>query len=245
MTAQIPDKVIYQNDEYIIAGVKGLGLVTPDQFGITPTLQWLSSANWRGFYTTYTLENGTLYLTEMGVGSDNYPPIQGILPIQLEEYDPPAYRGLKLPTPFEGFLLIARDLTKEISAQLGFEYANAGFRHYFEYQTVFEMQFEAGKLRQVADHSGKMSALRSQLTVIIEERAKTIEPLQKQYDKLHKEQITIAVTPSNDGWQTDPTYIALGEQVDVLWQQMNTINDSYSAKAERTLQHLLLDYDEL
>lgn len=47
MTAQIPDTVIYQGEQYSLIGVSGGELVAPQQFGMQ--LRLLHTASYRGF----------------------------------------------------------------------------------------------------------------------------------------------------------------------------------------------------
>jgi len=48
MTAQIHDHVVYQGEGYSILGIEGDGLLSPADFGMTPTE--MHTACYRGYY---------------------------------------------------------------------------------------------------------------------------------------------------------------------------------------------------
>jgi hypothetical protein len=76
MTAQITDKVVYQNESYQIIGVKGDELPRPQDFDMLP--QMMSTACYRGYFMGFTCEGSRLFLTDMTVRAPEYRPVNGV-----------------------------------------------------------------------------------------------------------------------------------------------------------------------
>ena len=60
MTNQSPDTVFYNDDKYLIAGLKGTGLFRPLDFGIATYV--MSTACYRGYICQYKLIENRLHL---------------------------------------------------------------------------------------------------------------------------------------------------------------------------------------
>ena len=154
MTAQIPDEVRYQDDEFTLAGVNGDGLPTPEEFGIFTHSR--STACWRGFVMKYEYIKGQLLLQEMMVNTENPPEIKGIKPKSTHgkshqfEY---IYENLRYTPQFTGTMLIAKDFIREM-------YIHMGFQSPWAYQTVIELALENGHIIQEENISKQMEALR-------------------------------------------------------------------------------------
>jgi hypothetical protein len=146
MTAQMPDVVRYKDDEYVIVGVRGHGLFSPKDFGMTP-VSVLTSC-YRGFWSEYTCLDDTLWLTEMTLSTkgNRYNEIGGIAP--MVERVPPAarYEGIRVESRFTGTLLIAKGLLQD-------QYVNMGFPKPTAYKTVLELVVENGKITEEIDRS--------------------------------------------------------------------------------------------
>jgi hypothetical protein len=148
MTGQIPDTVIYQSQEYDLVGVNGSGLISPEQFGMQPHA--LHTAAWRGYINTYSILEDSLFLTEMVVGSSEYPVINGVAASDS------TYSNLRIEIPFTGGLLAGKDA-------IGGMYVHMGFQKPHTFETLLEFRFEDGKLISAADLSAKMAAIRQHI----------------------------------------------------------------------------------
>jgi hypothetical protein len=80
MTAQITDTIIYAGKEYSIIGILGIGIPSPQDFGMEPAS--MHTACWRGFVSKYEIVNDVLYFAELTLNEQNneYKPINGVLP---------------------------------------------------------------------------------------------------------------------------------------------------------------------
>ncbi|MFZ6027268.1 MAG: hypothetical protein ACOYYS_06105, partial [Chloroflexota bacterium] len=63
MTAQIQDRLHYQNAEYALIGVSGDGLPSPQGFGMVPST--MSTACYRGYHNQYSCIDDRLVLVSM------------------------------------------------------------------------------------------------------------------------------------------------------------------------------------
>jgi len=169
MVAQIPDKLLLNDQELFIVAVNGSGLFDPASYGLTPAPAY--KACWRGSLCQYAVCDGRLVLDDLkmsltlperlGVGplACAGPAINGVQPSFDAEVWPPlnnCYEWLNLELPFTGGLLAAAGLVGEHYIQLGFQPA-------WQYRTVMELIFEAGTLRQARDVSDSVVALRAAL----------------------------------------------------------------------------------
>jgi hypothetical protein len=150
MTAQIPDKFLYQCEKYNLAGIDGKKLITPQDYGMNPKM--LHTACWRGFYSTYEITNDGLFLIEMTIGevAEGYKPIQDIMPKlpSQDSYSYPTYQGLKLFTSFTGKILLGKDFIKELYVHLGIQAPTS-------YETLLQVTLEAGKPINIQDISSE------------------------------------------------------------------------------------------
>lgn len=162
MTSQIPDKFIYNGEEYELVGVDGGELITPQDYGMEPEM--LHTACYRGFYCKYKLTDDGLFLTEMVIGKveEGYQPIEGIMPTFPSDgsYSNIIYQGLKLLTPFTGRLLLGKNLIVELSS--GYEDATS-------YNTLLEVTLTAGKLVSIQDVSMENAKNRDTETEIFDD----------------------------------------------------------------------------
>ena len=67
MTKQIPDKVLYMGQEFILAGLKGTGLFTPRDFGISREMMGIATACYRGYFCRYECIDNRLFLIWLGI----------------------------------------------------------------------------------------------------------------------------------------------------------------------------------
>ena len=80
MTAQMPDEFIINGEPFSLVGLKGNGLYSPEDFGITPFST--CTACWRGYVMKYHFTKDQLILEEMLVNTNNPPKINNIEPQQ-------------------------------------------------------------------------------------------------------------------------------------------------------------------
>jgi hypothetical protein len=156
MTLQMPDLVKYKDEEYVLVGIKGGGLFSPKDFGMTPVSVMTSC--YRGHWAEYACVDGALVLTEMTVSSEGnrYEEVGGVQPL-VEKIPPMArYEGLRVPSPFTGRLLIAKNLIQD-------QYVHMGFQKPVAYKTVIELVVEDGRVTAELDRSDTYAAARRQM----------------------------------------------------------------------------------
>jgi len=166
MTAQINDDVFHRKINFSIAGIKGSGLFEPKRHKIKPSS--MSTACWRGYFLSYAIEDGRLFLTRVTVGlsgsqekaarAGKGPPLFGQHP---RHDDGPmggwVYDHLRQPIPFCGSLLLGAEFIDEL-------YVHMGFHPGWKYRDVREVFFEHGRVTDDLDLSEKMRDLRAELS---------------------------------------------------------------------------------
>ena len=149
MTAQIPEIVIYKSDKFDLIGMTGRGLFVPSDFGMVSGSP--HTACWRGFYSTYEITEGRLFLKNMKVyeKDGNYKPINNVMPKEG------LYSNINLPASFTGKLRLAKDFNKEFYVHMGFQKASA-------FGVVLDLTFEEGHLKDVNDRSKELEDKRGE-----------------------------------------------------------------------------------
>jgi len=151
MTAQIGDTFRFQGEEYALIGIAGGELFSPQQYGMEPGM--IHTACYRGFYATYEIADSGIFLQQLTIREEhgNYRPINGVVG---EKQDFQAvYRNVYLPVPFTGKLRLAIDLIEELHIHMGFQKPTA-------FQTVYDLEFEHGRLAEVRDRAKEMEEKR-------------------------------------------------------------------------------------
>jgi hypothetical protein len=169
MVSQIPDKLLLNGQELLIVAVNGSGLFAPADYELLPS--HACAACWRGCLCAYAVVDGRLVLDDVklslmvpeGQGEAGVagPVINGIRPIFDPRAWPPLnnhYEWLSLDMSFSGGLLAGAGLVSE-------RYIPFGFQPAWQYETVLELFFVEGALRQVRDISPSVAALRSAMAV--------------------------------------------------------------------------------
>lgn len=191
MTAQISDTFCYRGKPYALAGIHGSGLFDPEQHQIKPVM--ISTACWRGYYCTYEVEDGGLFLTQvhLGLGEEDAataakgegPRLFGKIPSRYTEYghrqdlrsgkvtaswESWDYKveGIREPVGFSGGLLLGDDFIREM-------YVHMGFHPAYKFRVVHELVFDSGRLVEEHDRSAQMSEFREMLS------ARSLEPGQE------------------------------------------------------------------
>jgi hypothetical protein len=153
LTAQIPDSIIYEGEEFSLVGVKGKGLYIPEDFGIEPHFR--STACWRGYVMRYSFNNGQLILDRILINTNNPLKINEIEPQNLKEigsFDY-CYENINFKTDFTGTLLLVKDFIQEM-------YVHMGFQRPMAYKTVIEIRIENGTIISTRDLSKNMEEYR-------------------------------------------------------------------------------------
>ena len=163
MTAQLHDQFIVEGESYSIAGVSGYGLFDPETHGLHP-VSW-NTACWRGYVTTYALQEKYLVIRELELnlspphhdGSDpvTAPPLYGVKarhspePFGFEY----VYEDVGMPLAYTGGLLLARGFIDDLHLHMGFHPA-------WKYRKVMELIFEEGRIIETHDVSRRIARLR-------------------------------------------------------------------------------------
>jgi hypothetical protein len=153
LTVQTPDVVIYENHKYEVAGLKGKGLLTPTDLGISPSM--MATNCYRGYICQYEIIDQKLYLTGMKVRTaDNQYPVVDEVSATLLFKIIGKYQNLKIFCEFSGGLVLVRDALSRSRVVVPIP---SSFR------TVIELILENGKMEQLIDHSEKMPDIRRQV----------------------------------------------------------------------------------
>jgi hypothetical protein len=152
MTAQIPDEVVWQGEEYALTGIDGGPLFDPAEHGLE--LRMISTACWRGHVCTYGVVSDRLELTSLTVGMDDPPAELLGAPLVPSDYGEIRYQPLRLPIPFTGGLLIGAGFIHRL-------YVHMGFHPAWKYERVHELVFDAGRLTAHHDRSAAMAQVRA------------------------------------------------------------------------------------
>ena len=165
MTSQIPDSVRYEGVEYEIVGIAGDGLFHPFDHGLAPVP--LHTACWRGFICTYEVADCALLLRHLVVGVDRTqdrrpigevtPPIDGVVADFDDREHVVHYKGMHLPVPFTGGLLLGEGFISDL-------YVHMGFHPAWKYERVVELVVEDGAVVSASDRSAAMAKLRAEIT---------------------------------------------------------------------------------
>ncbi len=153
MTAQIPDRFIFENEDYDLIGLSGGDLIIPQDYGMESEM--IHTACYRGFYSTYEITGGTLTLKEMNVyvKDGQYKPINGIEPVIKEGMA--LYSGIGLKVPFTGKLRLAKDFIQEFYIHMGFQKPTA-------YETVIDFTINEGTVEKVDNRSEEIAKKRGE-----------------------------------------------------------------------------------
>lgn len=155
MVMQIPDKVSYKDQEFILAGLKGTGLFTPMDFGISPEMVDIATACYRGYFCRYECIDKELFLVELGIFTRENIKLPFIQDVSAKSNNTHfSYESLRIPCSFSGGLILVRD---------PIEIAGQSFPGPLDFKEIVEILFEKGKLQQEIDHSLTVAGLRKQV----------------------------------------------------------------------------------
>jgi hypothetical protein len=180
MTAQISDTFRYRGKPRSLAGINGTGLFDPAQQGVQ-AVGW-STACYRGFYCTYEVADGSLFLVQVNLGLSaedratathgGEPKLFGKVPRRYpvggkvktsRESSEFIVDGLREVVPFTGGLLLGDHFIQEM-------YVHMGFHPAYKFREVHELVFDSGRLVEEHDRSAQMAEFRENLS------SKSLEP---------------------------------------------------------------------
>ena len=161
MTKQIPDKVLYKGQEFILAGLKGTGLFSPVDFGISRKMMGIATACYRGYFCKYACNENKLTLVGLGIIQNDdveFPAIQGIAAKSDGIGLFYSYENLHIPCPFSGGLILVLNPVALVS-----DYPSP-----IEFEEVVEVLFEKGEFQREIIHSTTIARLREQVDGVSE-----------------------------------------------------------------------------
>jgi len=158
MTAQISDSIIFNSKKYSISALENELHFHPEDYGLKPKAP--SSANWRGYYSTYSFSENNLILSQLKVGIDfeNRVPMELFNVIPSIDVDYWKYSDLRHPIPYTGRMIICRSFINDRSL-----YVHMGFHRPHCYKEVLELQISNGRLLEFCDHSDLIEIVRDQI----------------------------------------------------------------------------------
>ena len=169
MTAQITDTFLFKGKPYQLIGITGGNLFSSQDFGIEA--EFINTACWRGFYSTYEIIDKGIFLKDMTVlleprKDGKYKAINNVLPQQISD-DEALYKDINLPvSSFTGKLRIARGFIDELYIHMGFPKPSA-------FKTVLDLTFESGQLKETKNRSKEMKKKRGTFKKLYNEHCKS------------------------------------------------------------------------
>lgn len=167
MTAQINDTFRYGNAVYSLAGISEGELFDISILDLKPAMA--STACWRGYQAGFAVVQSRLVLDTLHVNlirpgegkqrqkqREEGPVINGVKPSPSKkeiEFFNNHYQGLNYRLEYSGGLLLAHGFIQGL-------YVHMGFHPAWKYETVIELTFDAGILKQEFDRSGRMAEIR-------------------------------------------------------------------------------------
>lgn len=162
MTAQMPDLVLLEGDQFELAGVQGGPLFEPASQGIAPSM--IHTACWRGYICTYDTADDYLRLSQLELGLESTLNGEKLTDesvvfgakVGRAEFGGYVLRGLSMPVPFSGGLLLGQDFIES-------HYVHMGFAPAWKYEQVIELLLTDGKVTAAVDRSAALAELRSKI----------------------------------------------------------------------------------
>ncbi len=169
MTAQINDTFRYRKKEYSVAGISEGEIFDISVLDLKPSMA--STACWRGYQAVFAVVQARLVLDALHVNllrpereKNQYereigPVINGITPSPPQEdfdFFNNHYDGLNYHLEYSGGLLLADGFIRSL-------YVHMGFHPAWKYETVIELVFDAGILKEEFDRSEQMAEIREMI----------------------------------------------------------------------------------
>lgn len=163
MTAQVHDSLQYLGEEHALVAFSDGEPFSPANAGYRPMMT--CTACWRGYVCRYGVKDGLLQLLELQVNHhtggapvtcQQPPDLNGVAASLAEEsfFGVWLFRDIGLPLTYTGGLVIGRGFIRSL-------YVHMGFHPAWNYQQVYELGFEQGRLIEARDASPEMARLRA------------------------------------------------------------------------------------
>jgi hypothetical protein len=159
MSAQLPDRFIFQGKEYDVISFSPKKLFDPDQWGLEPSSP--HGACLRGTLATFALKDDLIQLKDLRYWTHR-PPVQGMVAGRLIHEDEAGecpgylYEGINAVIPWSGQLVLGRSFFWPLLLPRGFQPA-------WKYKEVMQLVFEEGSLRAFGDMSKKLARVRAEV----------------------------------------------------------------------------------
>lgn len=157
MSAQLPDRMVFQGKEYDVITSFPPKLFNPISWGLKPASP--HGACLRGTILTYEVKEGVLYLKDLRYWTKQST-LSGLVPgVPSKEEETGGcigylYSNINAVIPWSGEIVIGRSFLWPLLLPRGFQPA-------WKYKEVSRLLFEEGSLRAFGDVSRSMARLRS------------------------------------------------------------------------------------
>lgn len=159
MSAQLPDRIIFQNREYDIISFSPHKLFDPAPWGLEPSSP--HRACLRGTLATFAVKENILHLQDLRYWTHRSPLLglgAGKMIREEEAGECPGYlyQGINAVIPWSGQLVLGRSFFWPLLLPRGFQPA-------WKYKEVMQLVFEEGSLRAFGDMSKKIARVRAEV----------------------------------------------------------------------------------
>lgn len=157
MTAQIPDTVIYNGEEFKLVGINGNKLFQPEEYRLKPIMA--STACYNGYLLIFKCEKNEFLLDKLFIRTLEKPvPINGKKAKKYAEemfshFFSHQYTDLHLKVHFTGSIVIARDFIEE-------KYVHMGYQSSRDFREVYKLTIKDDSIIEVSDLSKRMEEKR-------------------------------------------------------------------------------------
>ncbi len=157
MSAQLPDRFLFQGQEYDIISTAPSKLFDPAQWGLDPVSP--HGACLRGTIATFTVKEESLFLKDLRCWTRQLPPdhlveAKTVKDVHAGECPEYFYEGINALIPWGGKIVLGRAFLWPLLLPRGFQPA-------WKYKEVMQLLFEEGNLRAYGDVSKKVARLRA------------------------------------------------------------------------------------
>lgn len=167
MSGQMSDVVVVDDVEYAIVEPSPDSLFDVRAHGVKPVM--MHTANTRGVFARYRIEDGVLILSDMQVGSvEAPPPINGVEATTDAYGQTWTYLEVDFRLGWSGDLIVGADPILDL-------YVHAGFQPAWHYERVLAFDIEGGAVRSSEDRSAQVAEFRAEQMSGTEEGIATAE----------------------------------------------------------------------
>lgn len=156
MSGQMSDVVVIDSEEYAIVEPGPDALFDVRAHGVKPVM--MHTANTRGVFARYRIEDGALILSDLQVGAVEAPPVINDVEPTTDEYGQTwTYLKLDLPIQWTGDLIIGAAPILDL-------YVHAGFLPAWHYERIQAFDIENGLVQSSEDRSAQVAEFRAERT---------------------------------------------------------------------------------